>query len=251
MTEENSKIYRDELDRLIRDRFDNGIIDYLTKVKIEKNLYDEDIEALTGVMVTDSDAVKLDNLSGLEVMRIIELCSDEDATTDVVARYKADEHAERLGNKLGMMLDLFNIHDEASLDSLLDKAIEVRNAINQAMSEPPIDDRPQADGMDNKGCECGCSRDSRESENMHPKRKERHGKARRNFREGRCNGTEQNCAGNKTDDGDCKCAGFKVSSHYDSETMDEPETEARELTRDECLKELHDFFSTELGLPLF
>lgn len=239
MTEKESKFYREEFDRIIRTRFNEGIKSYMANVKAERGLSDEDIEALVGIKMSEDQDIRLDNLSGLETMRIIELCSDEEPTVKLIEAYKEETRQLRLMEKLDMLLEIFNICDEKSLDRLLDKAISVRNAFNDHGDKPDT------------GCNDSCkSQDDTKSE---------------------CKSRKEECCERNSkaecghDDEECKCGGFEASSYYDSETMDEPEVRFNELTQEESMKilseamgnledsmkSLTDLTSKKFGLPLF
>ena len=195
----------DELDLVIRKRFDEGIGDYLEKIKSDRKLTDEDIEALTGVKVSDARNVTLDRLSGLEVMRIIELCSDEKPTLELIEAYRNNAEHDRLGRKLDMMLDLFGVSDEATLDKLLDKAIEVRTAIGQVMDDC-VKQKEEDKGCAQKQCTC------ESGDNVC---KGRHSRCTAN-RKHRDKPKENGPHGSES--------GYASYTHYDSRTMDKPET---------------------------
>lgn len=106
-----------DFDRIVEKKFNSGIGEYIENVKKQHGLSDEDISHLVGKRYTASEPepYKLIDLTGFQVMRLIELCSDSEEMRGILDSYKRRKN-ETFEDKLKKLLELLGVDDEKSLD---------------------------------------------------------------------------------------------------------------------------------------
>lgn len=187
-------------DKLVDEKFNLKLKEEVDFIKSSLGLDNSDLEFFVGRKFSDDDDYMTDSFTTIELSRLYELRMPSEQTKELVKEYNKNKH-NTLDEKVTLLLSLFDIKDEDSLDRLINTIADVRSSIYEV-------DKENGD-IKLKG--------------HHPSHRQYR---RKNRKECRC---EKSCSDHKKecekDNQDAKGYAEMSYSYYDSEKMKEPKSE--------------------------